>query len=102
VSNRQLIIIGSFALACCAILAVAMRKPAPEPPKPDETATAGRYQVVAVPHPAEAPHIVVLDTTTGQTWHLRLPAESKDAEKWKALGSPASFKELSALAVSDL
>jgi hypothetical protein len=33
---------------------------------------------------------------------LRLPAESKDAEKWKALGSPASIKELSALAVSDL
>jgi hypothetical protein len=96
-----LILIGSFALACCAILAVAMHKTAPEPPKPDEPATAGRYEVLAVPCMAEAPHIVVLDTTTGQTWHLRLPAESKEPEKWKALGSPGSIKELSAVAVPD-
>jgi hypothetical protein len=102
VSNRQLVIIGSFALACCVILAAAMHKPAPPCLKPDEPTSVGRYQIVSVAHPVEGAQLVVLDTTTGETWHVRLPAETKDVEKWKALGSPALIKELSAVSVSAL
>jgi hypothetical protein len=92
-SNRQLVIIGSFALACCVILAVAMHKPAPEPLKIDEPTTVGRYQVLSVPQPTDGSLIVVLDTATGLTWHVRLPSESKEVEKWKALGSPGATKQ---------
>jgi hypothetical protein len=103
-SNRQLIIVGSFALACCVILAVAFRHhPAPDLPKPDEPSTVGRYQVVSVPHQGDNPQVVVLDTATGQTWHVVLSTETKDVEKWKDLGSPAFMKLLlPATAVSAL
>jgi hypothetical protein len=70
-----------------------MHKHAPEPVKVDEPATVGRYQVVSIPQKCDGPHIVVLDTATGLTWHVRLPAESKEVEKWKALGSPGLTKQ---------
>jgi hypothetical protein len=95
-SNRQLFIIGSFALACCAVLAVAMHKHAPEPPKVDEPTQVGRYQVVSVPQESDGPLLVVLDTATGLTWHVRLPADNKEVEKWKALGAPGFTKQASA------
>jgi hypothetical protein len=101
VSNRQLLIVGSFAVACCVILAVALNRQAapPPPPKTDEAATIGRYQVVSVSHDDNPAHVVVLDTMTGVTWQVRLLAEAKDAPGWRFIGSPPQ-RVLPAVAVS--
>jgi hypothetical protein len=69
-----------------------MHKRVSEPLKADEPASVGRYQVVGMPRESDGPLIVVLDTATGETWHVRLPADSKEVEKWKALGSPGQTK----------
>jgi hypothetical protein len=102
-SNRQLIIVGSFALACCLIVALAVRHPPPpEPPKSDEPSNVGRYQLVSVPHQGDNAQVVVLDTATGQTWHVVLSTDTKDVEKWRTLGSPAFIKPLVPATVSAL
>jgi hypothetical protein len=90
VSNRQLLIVGSFAVTCCVIVAVALnRQPAPPAPvKADEAASIGRYQVVSVSRDDNPPHVVVLDTMTGVTWQVRLLAEAKDGPGWRCIGSP--------------
>jgi hypothetical protein len=90
-SNRQLTIIGSFAVVCCAIIAIAMqmRPLSQAPTSAVATVDVGRYQFLSV-HPGESgAFVVVLDTATGETWQARLAADLLETEKWHALGSPA-------------
>ncbi len=90
-SNRQLTIIGSFAVVCCAIIAVAMqaRSLSQTPPSTVATADVGRYQFLSVRPGESGTHVVVLDTATGETWQARLQTDLQESEKWHALGSPA-------------
>jgi hypothetical protein len=89
-SNRQLTIVGSFAVVCCAIIAVAMqvRSLSGSTTSFRATTDVGRFQFLSV-HPGENAYVVVLDTATGETWQARLQAELLETEKWHALGSPA-------------
>jgi hypothetical protein len=99
-SNRQLTIIGSFAVVCCAIIAVAMqaRSLSQSATSTAVTTEVGRFQFLSV-HPSETAYVVVLDTATGETWQARLHAELQETDKWHALGSPAK-KSLPAAANS--
>jgi hypothetical protein len=88
VSNRQLLIVGSFAVVCCAILAVALQRSAPVPPPKLAEPNPSRYSVVAVAQGDEAPHVVVLDTVTGEAWQMRLQTDAKEAGSWRPIGAP--------------
>jgi hypothetical protein len=89
-SNRQLTIIGLLAVACCAIIAVAMqtRSISQSATSTAVTTDVGRFQILSV-HTGENAYVVVLDTATGETWQARLQAELQETEKWHALGSLA-------------
>ncbi len=83
-SNRQLFILGFFALACCTVIGLLLQT---KPAAHDEVQTVGRYQIVGLSR-EDGSNVVVLDTTTGQAWLLRTHADLKDPQQWKSLGSP--------------
>jgi hypothetical protein len=93
-SNRQVIIIGLFAVVCSAVLGLAInsRTSPGWSANSQEVPSVGRYQLVSF-NPGDKAYLVVLDTATGETWQARLKTDLEDVEKWHALGSPALTKK---------
>jgi hypothetical protein len=89
VSNRQLIILGSFALACCLVVGLTFRVAGLKAaPLTDDKPSPGRYQMVGVQQ-GDQPYLIILDTSTGITWYRRLQGNFENPDGWNPITSPA-------------